>query len=91
MSIVSKLLHLQKTYEKVQILKSHDLTLDTWQIDKVISLLSKDLWQLNLAGRWVQGGCSERKRLSRDRLLVFSYFPVLSRRSFWTEWQNYFK
>lgn len=52
-------------------LKLYDLTLVMWQIHKTItSSLSQGLLLLNLTGCWLQGGCSERKQLSRHRLLA---------------------
>ena len=50
-------------------LKLHDLKLVEWQIDKIISPLSQDLRPLNLTGCWLQGGCSECKRLSHYWIL----------------------
>ena len=41
-----------------------------WQIEKVISLFSQDLWVLNLLGCWLWGADSERKHLSCHQLLV---------------------
>ena len=55
-------------HTRLQSLKSRDIMLVTIKIAKTISPLSQDLWSLNLAGCWHQGGSLERKRL--DRLLV---------------------
>ena len=41
MPMVTKFAHLQKTYEKLQILKLDNLTLLTWQINKIISHFRK--------------------------------------------------
>ena len=46
-----------------------------WQIERVVSPLSQDLWSLNLAGWWICGGGSERKLLNRHQpLLLFFLF-----------------
>ena len=77
--------------ERLEPLNSHGLTLIRQQIDEITSLLSQDLWTLNLAGCWLQGGGSEVKRLSRHWLFVFFLFSFLpSYRCFWTDWQNLF-
>ena len=76
--IITNLVHLQKSYERFQPLELNDLTLVTWQIDKIKYSLSQGLWPLNLAGCWLMGVCSERKRLSCHRLpVVFLFFHHL--------------
>ena len=60
--------------ERLPLLKSHDLTLVTWQTDKILSLVLHDLWPLILAECWLLGEDSERKRLSRHQLFVCSSF-----------------
>ena len=55
----------------------HDLTMVTWEIYKFISPLSQYLWLLNLGGCWLQGRCSEHKRLCRHRPFVFFPFFLL--------------
>ena len=43
----------------------------TWQSEKLISLLSQDLWPLNLAGCWLMGGCLAHKlKSSHHQVLV---------------------
>ena len=69
-----KLGNLANYFVKLRPIKSH-CPLITWPTKsrdsgKIISPLSKILWPLNLAGWWLQGGGSERKRQSRHRLLV---------------------
>ena len=57
--------------QRVQPLKSHERKFVMWQIDKIISPFSQDFWALNLTGfGWLEGGGSERKRQSRQGLLV---------------------
>ena len=55
MTMVTKLVHLQKTYENLQTLKLHDLMLVTRQIEKIIPSLSKDLKPLNLSADFREG------------------------------------
>ena len=49
-----------------------------WQIKKVISPFSPDLWSLNMTGFWLHGVGSERRSLSCHQLLVpvYFFFPV---------------
>ena len=78
-------LHLPKTYEheirkggellwgtsKTHGLKPHDLTLFTWQNNKMISSISQDLWRLNLAGVLTLG------RTFRTQMIFLFYFIFL--------------
>ena len=68
----TKLGKVMTCYEKVQPLNLHDLALVTW-----LSPFSQDFWPLNLVGCWLQGGGSERKCLSRRRLLVYCKMATL--------------
>ena len=69
-------LHSQKTYE-YQNRQGNDLPWDwrhqreiLWEIQKIMYPFSQDIWWLNLAGCWLQGGGLERNHLSRHRILV---------------------
>ena len=55
MTMVTKLVHLQKIYENLQTLKLHDLMLVTRQIEKIIPSLLKDLKPLNLSADFREG------------------------------------
>ena len=83
-------LQLQKTYEH-QTRQGADLLWETpalnttWIFDHTINMiLSQDLWLLNFAGCWIQGGGSARKCLSCHRLLFSFNKPILNilKRSF---------
>ena len=52
---------------------SHDQRESVWQIEKSVSPLSRNLWPLNLASRWLQQGDSARKALSHHRLLICTF------------------
>ena len=68
--------HFQKTYEHqtrqdANLLSKAPTLKPTWSFDHVINMsILRDLWSLNLAGCWLQGGGLARKRLSRYRNLV---------------------
>ena len=79
MSMVNKSVHLQKTYQRLQLLKLQDLTFAKWQIDKVISPLSKRLLSLNLVGCWLHEGCSGCKHLHHHCLIVLLLDSVFGR------------
>ena len=61
--------------EKHCVLKLHNLMLVTvTNVQYFLKTLSQDLWPLNLTWYWLLEGCSERKRLSHDRLLILTSF-----------------